>query len=71
MIRIGAVFILCAFLAACQTAQPVADPRGVWCDTNKPLPKLPGIAVASLSRSDKERLIAYELKGEAWCGWKP
>jgi hypothetical protein len=55
-------------LAGCQT-MPVEDPRQVWCEMNKPFPKLPDVAVAMLDRETKIALVAYQLRGEKWCGW--
>ena len=68
-----AALILALVLAGCVTTpQPeaIADPRAVWCAENEPI-RLPAPAIAMLSRQEKERLLAYLLKGEAWCGWEP
>ncbi len=68
-LRASLVGLSLTFLAACQTTPaPVEDPRQVWCDHNEPL-KLPAVAVATLSRAEREAFAARQLKGEAWCGW--
>lgn len=70
MVKTSAL-ILALALAGCATSPgPIADPRAVWCSENEPI-RLPATAIALLSRAEKERLLAYLLKGEAWCGWKP
>lgn len=66
----GKLVIIALVLAGCTATMPVEDPRRVWCDQNSPL-DLPAAAVATLDRADKERLAAYRLRGEAWCGWPP
>lgn len=73
MVRKAAALILLAVLAGClhsQEPSPVSDPRAVWCAENEPI-RLPAVAIAMMSRADKERLAAYLLKGERWCGWLP
>jgi hypothetical protein len=70
MVKTAALIVILA-LAGCATSPgPIADPRAVWCAENDPI-RLPVTAIATLSRPEKERLLAYLLKGEAWCGWKP
>lgn len=66
-IVLSAAFV--TILSACVTS-PVENPRAVWCETNQPFPKLPAVAVAMLSRAEKERLVTYQIRGEEWCGWK-
>ena len=65
MIRALVIFAAIA-LAGCTTTQPVQNPREVWCDTNAPI-LLPAVAVAMLSRSDKEKLAAHNIKHAEWC----
>lgn len=67
--KLALVLLLVAALTACTTTAPVENPRQVWCEHNRPLPKLSPEAVASLSRADKEEMVARDLKGAAWCGW--
>lgn len=56
-------------LAACSTTVPVQNPRAIWCENNQPI-YLPEVAVAIMSRADKERYLTYHLQGESWCGWR-
>jgi hypothetical protein len=58
------------FLTACTTTATVQNPRAIWCENNQPI-YLPEFAIASMSRADKEKYLAFHLQGESWCGWKP
>lgn len=67
MVKTSAL-ILALLLAGCTTtAQPVQNPREIWCDTNSPRRD----ATEITPRAELDEINAHNRKGALWCGWKP
>ncbi|MFK0688002.1 hypothetical protein ACFX5Q_07325 [Mesorhizobium sp. IMUNJ 23033] len=65
-----AALALCSMLAGCTTTAPVADPRKVWCDHNKP--QRPSQAVFEvMTRPELDDMNAHNALGVKWCRWQP
>lgn len=52
------------FLAGCQT------PQGQFCDIAKPIRLSPEV-VDTMTDAEVEKVLAFNEKGQAMCGWKP
>lgn len=67
--KIGMTVIALVLIAwvvyGCTTTGPVEDPRTIWCEHNKVRRDKPK------NRTDQEDMVMHNLKGAAWCGWKP
>jgi hypothetical protein len=59
-----AAFVLALLVAACTTAS------GTFCDVARPI-RLSDQAIAAMSDQEVGEALAYDLKGQRLCGWKP
>lgn len=58
------VLVLCAFLAACQTAG-----GGTFCDISKPI-RLSDQVIDTMTDAEVANALAHNEKGRKLCGWK-
>ena len=63
------LLLILAILAGCATTAPapIVEPKKVWCENNS----MPQGDLKANDRASKEWLVAYWMRGERWCGWKP
>lgn len=63
----AAALILALSLAGCVTAQPVQNPREIWCETNSPRRD----ATEATPRAVLDEINAHNRRGVLWCRWRP
>lgn len=62
----AAALTLVMLLAGCATtAQPVQNPREIWCEQNDPRRD----ATETTPRTELDEINAHNRKGQLWCGW--
>ena len=62
---VARIFVICVFLAACQTT-PV---QGDFCKRNQPL-RFTEQQIDNMSDKQVERVLAHNERGQKLCGWR-